>query len=98
MSQCPLQAARIYHNRAAFHCGQRKTAVQQKGFEFIFCNTGVPHLFYRKLFDKILLKRRRRMMLDIIYEMKNTNYMTSFQYNNPIEFARKFAVFPYFFI
>lgn len=29
------------------------------------------------------------MMLDIIYEMKNTNYMTSFQYNNPIEFARK---------
>ena len=30
MSKCSLQAARIYHNRAAFHCGQRKTAVQQK--------------------------------------------------------------------
>ena len=37
MSQCPLQAARIYHNRAAFHCGQRKTAVQQKAC--LFSNT-----------------------------------------------------------
>ena len=29
------------------------------------------------------------MLLDIIYEMKNTNCLTSFPYDNPIEFARQ---------
>ena len=38
MSKCPLQAARIYHNRAAFHCGQRKTAVQQSVSVFRYPN------------------------------------------------------------